>query len=56
MAINFFKLNDDKTEFLFMVSAQLSGEVSMADLRIGNSFTSAASSVRNLGATLTLIN
>ena len=51
MAINFFKLNDDKTEFLFIVSARRSGTVSMADLWIGNSFLSAASSVQNLGAT-----
>ena len=47
----FLKLNDDKSEFLFIVFARRSGKVSMADRRIGNSFISAASPVQNLGVT-----
>ena len=49
MLTSTFKLNDDKTEILLIGTGQQLAKINLNTIRVGNTYTSSVSQVKNLG-------
>ena len=52
MVIHRLKLNDDKTEYVYLVSSQSSGDIDVEPITIGESNIQPTTSARNIGVIL----